>query len=82
MTSSSLTFRQLQKVLEEGRHSLMFIALRSRIMSRYASIGAILMSEKVAAGIRDHSGLWKHGHTYQACRIFSYFNLLQFTHYI
>jgi len=32
----------------------------------YASIGAILMSEKVVAGIRDHSGLWKHGHTYQA----------------
>jgi len=32
----------------------------------YASIGAILMSQKIADGIRDHSGLWKHGHTYQA----------------
>jgi len=32
----------------------------------YASIGAVLMSQKVADGIRDNSGLWKHGHTYQA----------------
>lgn len=24
------------------------------------------MSEKVAKGIRDHSGFWNHGHTYQA----------------
>ncbi|KAF8889303.1 hypothetical protein BD779DRAFT_1611065 [Infundibulicybe gibba] len=31
----------------------------------YASIGAVLMSKKVANGIRDGSGLWKHGHTYQ-----------------
>jgi len=23
------------------------------------------MSKKVADGIRDNSGLWKHGHTYQ-----------------
>jgi hypothetical protein len=45
----------------------MFIVLCSRIMIRYASIGAILMSQRVADGIRDHSGLWKHGHTYQAC---------------
>ncbi|KAF8967730.1 hypothetical protein BDZ97DRAFT_1903295 [Flammula alnicola] len=32
----------------------------------YASIGAVLMSQKIADGIRDNSGLWKHGHTYQA----------------
>ncbi|KAH9479472.1 Aminotransferase [Psilocybe cubensis] len=32
----------------------------------YASIGAILMSPKIASGIRDNAGLWKHGHTYQA----------------
>ncbi|KAF9454224.1 PLP-dependent transferase [Macrolepiota fuliginosa MF-IS2] len=32
----------------------------------YASIGAVLMSKKVAEGIRGNSGLWKHGHTYQA----------------
>ncbi|PPQ78386.1 hypothetical protein CVT25_011609 [Psilocybe cyanescens] len=32
----------------------------------YGSIGAILMSPKIAAGIRDNAGLWKHGHTYQA----------------
>ncbi|CCM06198.1 uncharacterized protein FIBRA_08441 [Fibroporia radiculosa] len=32
----------------------------------YASIGAVLMSKKVADGIRDNAGLWKHGHTYQA----------------
>ncbi|PFH51863.1 hypothetical protein AMATHDRAFT_39945 [Amanita thiersii Skay4041] len=32
----------------------------------YASIGAILMSKRVADGIRDQSGFWKHGHTYQA----------------
>ncbi|THH00618.1 hypothetical protein EW026_g1950 [Hermanssonia centrifuga] len=32
----------------------------------YASIGAILMSKKVADGIRDSAGFWKHGHTYQA----------------
>ena len=40
------------------------------VMFRYASIGAILMSQKVADGIRDNAGLWKHGHTYQACPIF------------
>ncbi|KAG5222615.1 PLP-dependent transferase [Salix suchowensis] len=33
---------------------------------RYASIGAVLISKKVAEGIRGKSGLWKHGHTYQA----------------
>lgn len=32
---------------------------------RYASIGAVLISKKVAEGIRGKSGLWKHGHTYQ-----------------
>ncbi|KAF8906204.1 hypothetical protein CPB84DRAFT_1813845 [Gymnopilus junonius] len=32
----------------------------------YASIGAVLMSQRVADGIRDNAGLWKHGHTYQA----------------
>jgi len=32
----------------------------------YASIGAVFVSKKVADGIRDHSGFWKHGHTYQA----------------
>ncbi|KAH9951154.1 PLP-dependent transferase [Amylocystis lapponica] len=32
----------------------------------YATIGAVLMSKKVANGIRDTAGLWKHGHTYQA----------------
>lgn len=32
----------------------------------YASIGAVLMSERVSVGIRDNSGFWNHGHTYQA----------------
>jgi len=32
----------------------------------YASIGAILMSQRIADGIRSNSGLQKHGHTYQA----------------
>ncbi|KAF9221474.1 hypothetical protein BS17DRAFT_758087 [Gyrodon lividus] len=32
----------------------------------YASIGAVLLSPKVAKGIRGGSGLLKHGHTYQA----------------
>ncbi|KAK0239028.1 pyridoxal phosphate-dependent transferase [Armillaria nabsnona] len=32
----------------------------------YASIGGVLMSKKIADGIRDGSGFWKHGHTYQA----------------
>ncbi|KIL69369.1 hypothetical protein M378DRAFT_184532 [Amanita muscaria Koide BX008] len=32
----------------------------------YASIGAILLSKKVADGIRSRSGHWPHGHTYQA----------------
>jgi hypothetical protein len=36
---------------------------------RYASIGAVLISHKVAKGIRDNSGLWKHGHTYQESSI-------------
>ncbi|KAG6897829.1 hypothetical protein C0992_010634 [Termitomyces sp. T32_za158] len=31
----------------------------------YAPIGAVLMSKKVADGIKNGSGLWKHGHTYQ-----------------
>ncbi|KAH0582800.1 hypothetical protein H2248_010709 [Termitomyces sp. 'cryptogamus'] len=31
----------------------------------YAPIGAVLMSQKVADGIKNGSGLWKHGHTYQ-----------------
>ncbi|KAF9269422.1 PLP-dependent transferase [Marasmius fiardii PR-910] len=35
----------------------------------YASIGAVLMSKKVAQGIRDKSGFWKHGHTYQSSPI-------------
>ncbi|KAI5117507.1 hypothetical protein M0805_003912 [Coniferiporia weirii] len=32
----------------------------------YASIGAVLMSERISKGIRDNSGFWNHGHTYQA----------------
>ncbi|KAI0686676.1 hypothetical protein BC835DRAFT_1287769 [Cytidiella melzeri] len=32
----------------------------------YASIGAILISKKISDGIRDSSGILKHGHTYQA----------------
>lgn len=32
----------------------------------YATIGAVLMSKKIADGIRDKAGVWKHGHTYQA----------------
>jgi len=32
----------------------------------YASIGAILLSPKVARGIQGGSGFFKHGHTYQA----------------
>ncbi|KAH9849939.1 PLP-dependent transferase [Lenzites betulinus] len=32
----------------------------------YAAIGAVLISKRVADGIRDASGFWKHGHTYQA----------------
>ncbi|KAG1723840.1 uncharacterized protein EDB91DRAFT_1340148 [Suillus paluster] len=32
----------------------------------YAAIGAVLISPKVAKGIRGSSGLIKHGHTYQA----------------
>ncbi|KAJ7600918.1 PLP-dependent transferase [Mycena floridula] len=32
----------------------------------YASIGAVLFNKKVADGIRDGAGFWKHGHTYQA----------------
>ncbi|THU92737.1 hypothetical protein K435DRAFT_671560 [Dendrothele bispora CBS 962.96] len=32
----------------------------------YASIGAVLMSKKIADGIRGKSGFWKHGHTYQS----------------
>ncbi|CAL1713972.1 unnamed protein product [Somion occarium] len=32
----------------------------------YVSIGAVLMSKRVADGIRDQAGFMKHGHTYQA----------------
>ncbi|KAJ7274348.1 pyridoxal phosphate-dependent transferase [Mycena haematopus] len=32
----------------------------------YASIGAVLMSKRIVTGLRGASGLWKHGHTYQA----------------
>lgn len=38
--------------------------------NRYASIGAVLLSPKVARGIRGGSGLLKHGHTYQVARFF------------
>ncbi|KAF8637599.1 hypothetical protein AX17_002668 [Amanita inopinata Kibby_2008] len=31
----------------------------------YASIGAVLMCKKVADGVCDKTGFWKHGHTYQ-----------------
>ncbi|KAF7308332.1 RING-type domain-containing protein [Mycena chlorophos] len=31
----------------------------------YATIGAVLMSKRIADGLRDASGIWKHGHTYQ-----------------
>jgi adenosylmethionine-8-amino-7-oxononanoate aminotransferase len=34
-------------------------------LDRYASIGAVLMSKRIADGIRDGSGFWQHGHTYQ-----------------
>ncbi|CCO29850.1 hypothetical protein BN14_03871 [Rhizoctonia solani AG-1 IB] len=32
----------------------------------FASIGAVLVSPRVAKGISDGSGYWLHGHTYQA----------------
>ncbi|KAI0037907.1 PLP-dependent transferase [Auriscalpium vulgare] len=32
----------------------------------YASIGAVLVNKRIADGIRDKNGFWKHGHTYQA----------------
>ncbi|RPD53382.1 PLP-dependent transferase [Lentinus tigrinus ALCF2SS1-7] len=32
----------------------------------YASIGAVLISKRVAEGLQAGSGYWKHGHTYQA----------------
>ncbi|KAM5536574.1 hypothetical protein V8D89_009669 [Ganoderma adspersum] len=32
----------------------------------YVSIGAVLMSQRIADGVRDNAGFWKHGHTYQA----------------
>ena len=39
----------------------------------YGSIGALLMSKKIADGIRDASGFWKHGHTYQVRPFVCYF---------
>ena len=35
----------------------------------YVPLGAILMSKKVADGIRDSSGFWPHGHTYQVSSV-------------
>lgn len=35
---------------------------------RYVTIGAVLMSKRVADGIRSNGGFWKHGHTYQVCK--------------
>ncbi|KAI0352149.1 PLP-dependent transferase [Trametes cingulata] len=32
----------------------------------YAAIGAVLVSKRVADGLRAPTGFWKHGHTYQA----------------
>lgn len=40
----------------------------------YASIGAILMSQKVTDVIRDNGGFWKHGHTYQVWTLRSMFS--------
>ncbi|KDQ18214.1 hypothetical protein BOTBODRAFT_53000 [Botryobasidium botryosum FD-172 SS1] len=35
----------------------------------YSPIGAVLMSKRIADGVRSGSGFWQHGHTYQAVPI-------------
>jgi hypothetical protein len=62
----SLIFKLLPRDSEEGKE-MMFIlgSWCTDFHCRYAPIGAILMSKRIADGIRDNSGFWKHGHTYQ-----------------
>jgi hypothetical protein len=60
--------KQLQRDSVVGELGLNCLNKRLFIVPRtrsYASIGAVLMSDKVARGIRNQSGIWKHGHTYQ-----------------
>lgn len=72
-TTFRLISKRWRKVSEEGTSLIARGHWRSLIghTHSYASIGAILISKKVADGIRDTSGFWKHGHTYQV-RVCSY----------
>ena len=54
-----------RKAWEGGLSSAFSSATRADIERSYATIGGVLMSEKVVDGIRDKGGFWKHGHTYQ-----------------
>lgn len=68
-TVQHLTSRLLRKVSEEGKLVSRYSHTRIKVpytSCRYASIGAVLMSERVSLGIRDNSGFWNHGHTYQS----------------
>jgi adenosylmethionine-8-amino-7-oxononanoate aminotransferase len=40
---------------------------KTLIQHSYATIGAVFMNKRVADGVRDTTGFWKHGHTYQVC---------------
>ena len=65
------TFKLSGRVSAEGLpfldHAPCSFGSDSKKNTRYACIGAVLMSKQVADGIRDKNGFWKHGHTYQVC---------------
>lgn len=46
-------------------HTIRLMRLCCSYSGRYASIGAVLISKRIADGVRDTSGFLKHGHTYQ-----------------
>lgn len=66
-TALPLTSKLWRKDWAEGTsHYFFFYSLVDRLFpDSYASIGAVLMSQRVANGIRDRNGFWQHGHTYQ-----------------
>lgn len=63
--SCSPIFKLLPKVSEGGQFFSWKLLSNNNFVWSYASIAAVLLSPRVATGIRDHSGFWQHGHTYQ-----------------
>ncbi|KAG8742527.1 hypothetical protein FRC10_001294 [Ceratobasidium sp. 414] len=59
-------FKACREICDKYGALFLLDEVMSGMGRRFASIGAVLVSPKVAKGIRDGSGYWLHGHTYQA----------------